>query len=77
MSKSINFTEEERDKLLNAIKFYVHEVTHNPEEMNGCAGLPEGKERTILVNIIRKFENVTEDKSSIKREMKGELHKDY
>ena len=56
MSKSISFTEAEMDKLLNAIKFYVFEVTHDPEAMCGCAGLPAGREKMLLLKIIGKLE---------------------
>ncbi len=55
MVTKIKLTKEEIDKTWNALKFYVDEVTHAPEEMEGCAGLPEGRERKVLEGVIDKL----------------------
>lgn len=53
--KKIKLTKEEIEKTWTALNFYVNEVTHCPEKMNGNAGLPEGKERKILEGVIEKL----------------------
>ncbi len=53
--KGIKLTTEEIESTRNALKFYRDETTHNPD--GECAGLPEGKERSLLTSVIIKLED--------------------
>ena len=54
--KKIKLTNEEIVKVHTALKFYVYETTHAPDETNGCAGLPEGREKEILEEVMIKLD---------------------
>jgi len=38
-----------------ALEYYVCQATHDPNAMNGCAGLPEGKEKDYLESVMNKL----------------------
>ncbi len=55
--ENFKLTKEERERIRYALKFYIYEVTHDPESQNGCAGLPEGEEKKILERVLWRLEN--------------------
>ncbi len=54
--KRIKLTNEEMVKVHTALKFYVYETTQDPERVNGGAGLPEGREKEVLEEVMVKLD---------------------
>ena len=55
----MRLTDLEKEKVWNALKFYIYETTHiskNTNEFSCISGLPNGKEKTILVRALKKIE---------------------
>ncbi len=54
--KRIKLTNEEIVKVHTALKFYVYETTHDQNNMESCPGLPEGREKEVLEEVMIKLD---------------------
>jgi len=54
--KRIKLTNEEIVKVHTALKFYTYETTHESEKIDCCPGLPEGREKKILEEVMIKLD---------------------